>query len=107
MQVQYEHIARTGTPNMLEIRFTPSAIQKGRIRLFVSDSVAKELGMQRVTPMPIETSTGDGGLTYTFAATATPAAVKFMLQPDGPGVFPLTLGIVGAPLLQSRVIVVP
>lgn len=107
MQVQYEHIARSGTPNMMEIKFTPAAIQNGRVHLYVSDSVPKELGSTRVTPSPLETAMGNGGLTYTFAATTTPAAVKFLLQPDGPGIVPLTVGIAGQPALHTKVIVLP
>ncbi len=107
MNVKYEHIARSGTPNMLEVTFTPQAIQNNRIRLFVSDSMVKELGSQRVTPSPLETSIGNDGLTYIFAATNAPAAVKFSLQPDGPGMVPLTIGIAGQPALHAEVIVLP
>lgn len=107
MRVQYERIARSGTPNMMEIKFTSAAIQNGRVHLYVSDSVPKELGSQRVTPSPLETSAGNDGLTYTFAATAPTAAVKIMLQPDGPGVIPLTIGIAGQPALHTSVIVLP
>ena len=107
MQVRYERIARSGTPNMMEISFTPAAIQNGRVRLYVSDRVSKELGSQRVTPSPLETAMGNDGLTYTFAATTTPATVKFALQPDGPGVVPFTIGIAGQPALRSKVIVLP
>ncbi len=107
MRVQYEHIARSGTPNMMEIKFTQAAIHDGRVQLYVSDSVPKELGSTRVTPSPLETSMGSDGLTYTFAASVVPAAVKFSLQPDGPGIVPLTVGIAGQPALHTKVIVLP
>ena len=105
--IHYERIARTGTPSMLEVVFAPEAIHQNRIQLFVSDSLVKEFGAQRVVPAPAETVTGDGGLTYTFPATQVPAAVKFALQPDGPGIFHFAIGQPGEPPIDARVVVLP
>jgi len=107
LDIQYERIARTGTPNMLEVKFTPQAIRNGRVQLFVSDSIVKQFGAQRVIPAPLETSIGEGGLTYTFPASAPPASVKFALQPDGPGIFHFAVGIPGEPPVEAKVIVLP
>src|ERR1700733_14782998 len=65
IDVKYERIERTDSPSILSIQFGPSAIQDGKIHLYVSESLVKELGTQRVVPAPIETLIGDGGLTYT------------------------------------------
>lgn len=105
--LDYERIARTGTPSMLEINFAPQALRQGRIQLFVSESLVKELGAQRIIPAPAETAIGNGGLTYTFPATQTPASVKFALQPDGPGVFHFSIGLPGEPAVQADVLVLP
>ena len=107
MTINYERIARTGTPSLMEIVLTPAAIQNGKVKLYVSDTVIKELAAQRVIPSPAESVVGDGGITYTFLATQTPAAIKFGLQPDGPGVYRMAVGIAGQPPLESTVFVLP
>ena len=90
VDVKYERIERTDSPSILSISFGQSAIQEGKIRLYVSNSLVKPLGTQRVIPAPQETIVGDGGLTYTFPATKPPASVDLALQPSGPGVYDFT-----------------
>lgn len=107
LKVKFDRIARTGTPSLMEISFTPAAIHEGKVQLFVSESVVRELGAQRIIPAPAQTYIGNGGLTYIFPATRTPAFVKFGLQPDGPGVYRMAIGIAGEQPLESRVYVLP
>ena len=107
LDIQYERIARTGTPNMLEVKFPAQAIHDNRVQLFVSDSVVKEFGAERVIPAPLESSIGNGGLTYTFPASAPPASVRFALQPDGPGLFHFAIGIPGEQPVEAKVLVLP
>jgi hypothetical protein len=107
LDVKYERIERTDSPSILSISFGQPAIQDGKIRLYVSNSLVKPLGTQRVIPAPQETILGDGGLTYTFPATKPPASVDLALQPSGPGIYDFTLGVVGAEQVHARIVVVP
>ena len=107
IDVKYERIQRTDSPSILSVRFGQSAIVDGKIRLFVSQSLVQELGTQRVIPAPLSTEVGNGGLTYTFPATKAPATVDLALQPDGPGLYPFTVNVVGAEPLHAKVFVVP
>jgi hypothetical protein len=105
--VKYERIERTDSPSILTVQFAQSAIQNGKIHLYVSNSLVKQLGTQRVIPAPQDTVVGDGGLTYTFSATKPPASVDLALQPSGPGVYDFIIGVVGSEPVHARVVVVP
>jgi hypothetical protein len=107
LDVQYERIERTGTPSIMTIRFGPSAIQNGKAVLYVSESVVRELGAQRVIPEPSSSMVGNKGVTYTFAASRQPASAEFALQPASPGVFHFTVQSPGSQPLTARVIVAP
>jgi hypothetical protein len=107
LAVKYDRIERAGTPTILDVSFGPSAIQNGKVRLFVSESIVTDLGAQRVVPAPDSTEVGNGGLTYTFPASVPPAAVQFALQPSGAGVYPFTLQVPGSQPIHARVVVVP
>jgi hypothetical protein len=105
--VKYERIERTDSPSILTVQFAQSAIQNGKIQLYVSNSLIKQLGTQRVIPAPQDTVVGEGGLTYTFPASRSPASVDLALQPSGPGIYDFTIGVVGSPPVQAKVVVVP
>ena len=107
INVRYERIERTDSPSILTVEFGPSAIQDGKIKLYVSESLVKSLGTQRVIPAPIETTVGDGGLTYTLPASKLPATVDLALQPSGPGIFHFTIGVVDHKPVEAKVFVVP
>jgi hypothetical protein len=107
IDVKYERIERTDSPSILTIGFGQSAIHDGKIKLYVSESLVKGLGTQRVVPAPTETMVGDGGLTYTFPASKPPATVDLALQPAGPGIYHFTIGVVNAEPIQAKVFVVP
>jgi hypothetical protein len=107
IDVKYERIERTDSPSILSINFGPSAIQDGKIHLYVSESLVKGLGTQRVVPAPLETSIGNGGLTYIFPASTLPASVDLALEPEGPGLYDFTVGIHGAAPVHAKVFVVP
>ena len=107
VDLHYDRIDRANTPSILSIQFGPSAIQNGQIHLFVSTSVAKDLGTQRVSPQPADSAVGLGGITYTFPATGLPASVDIQLAPSYPGVYALTLGVPGAEMVKAKVTVLP
>lgn len=105
--LEYERIERATTPSIILLHPHASAIQDGRFRLFISDSVIKELGNQRVSPQPITSTLGNGGITYDFPITATPATIQFALEPSRPGVHHFTMNTPGGTPLQARVVIVP
>jgi hypothetical protein len=107
IDVKYERIERTDSPSILTIQFAQSAIQNGKIQLYVSSSLVKQLGTQRIIPAPQDTLIGEGGLTYTFPASRTPASVDLALQPAGPGIFDFTVGVAGGQPVHAKVVVVP
>jgi hypothetical protein len=107
MDVKYERIERTDSPSIMTIDFGPSAIRDGEIKLYISNSLVKALGTQRVIPAPKDSVVGNGGITYTFPASKPPASVDLALQPAGPGVFDFAVGIEGAEQVRAKIVVVP
>ena len=107
MDVKYERVARAMTPSVMTISFRPEAFHDGKIELFVSDSLIKELGNQRVVPQPERSVVGHGGITYTFAASGMPAQVQFAMEPSFPGIQHFDLQVPGLQSTGARIVVVP
>ena len=107
IDVRYDRIQRTSTPSIITVNFGPSAIQNGKVELFVSGSMVKELGAQRVVPSPERTVVGDDGLTYAFPASGLPSSVEFALEPTGPGLHHLTIRVVGLEPVKADIFVMP
>jgi hypothetical protein len=107
IDVKYDRIQRTGTPSIVTVDFGPSSIRSGKVDLFVSESMVKELGAQRVVPSPERAVLGRGGLTYTFPASETPASVEFALEPAGPGLRRLKIQVVGMEAVNAVIFVMP
>lgn len=107
MNISYERIERFSTPSILTIQFGPNASHEGRIQLWVSDSLVKELGNQRVVPQPAASKLDGKGMLYTFDSTAHPNSIEFALEPSSPGIFPLTLRVPGADEFNTKIYVMP
>lgn len=107
MEISYERIERFSTPSILDVQFGPPAVHNGNIELWVSESIVKSLGAQRVVPQPASSVVGSGGILYTFPATNPPAFVQFALQPSSPGIFPLQLRVPGHQTLSLKIVVMP
>lgn len=107
LTVDYERIARASTPSMITLRFGPNAIHDGKVTVFVSDSVVKQLGAQRIAPQPITSTIGNGGITYTFPATVAPAMVQIELSPSFPGAQHFRVQSDGGQPLHADVFVMP
>jgi hypothetical protein len=107
MDVKYERIERTDSPSIMTINFGPSAIKGGTVKLYISNSLVKELGTQRIIPAPKDSTVGNGGITYTFSASELPASVDMALQPAGPGIFEFAMRVEGAEQIRARIVVVP
>lgn len=107
MTLDYERIARASTPSVMTLKFGKSAIHDGRIQVYVSDSVVKPLGAQRISPQPSVSTIGDGGTTYTFPATQAPAVVQIALEPSFPGDHQFEVKVAGEPAIDASIFVVP
>ncbi len=106
-EVTYERIERHKTPSVLTAHFGPSAIQDGKVRLWVSDDLVKELGNQRVSPQPESSRLERGGILYTFPAGAPPLAVQFSLEPSSIGRASISLEVQGRDRLSANIFVMP
>ena len=107
LTLDYERVARAGTPSVMTLTFGDAAIHDGKIRVYVSDSVVKPLGAQRIAPQPAMSMVGDGGITYTFDASRAPAVVQIALEPSFPGVHDFTVKVEGDQEIDGKVLVVP
>ena len=107
MDMWYERVERTSTPSILRIKFRPEAAENGAVQLFVSESVVKGLGAERVVPQPEKSVVGNGGITYTFPVTGGPMEMEIQLEPTAPGVRSFTVGVPGKQAVTERVVVMP
>ena len=98
MNIEYERIERFSTPSILTVHFSPAAIHDGKVQLWVSESVVKTLGNQRIVPQPASSMIGNGGILYTFQSSPLPDSVQFALQPAYPGVSHIELRVPGESL---------
>ena len=107
LNLQYERIERATTPSTMRLKFGAAAIQNGRVQVYVSNSVVKGLGAQRISPEPAVSAIGDDGLTYTFSATRAPAEVQIQLEPAMAGPHRFRIQVAHEPPLDASVFVVP
>ena len=107
LRVKYEKVERANTPSIMTIIPGDGAVQEGNLRLFVSDSVVRELGAQRVVPQPASSALGNGGVTYTFPASALPITIQIALQSSFVGSHAFRLGIPGHAMIDRKVLVLP
>ncbi|HEX4810085.1 MAG TPA: hypothetical protein VH325_14195 [Bryobacteraceae bacterium] len=107
VDVKYERIERFSTPSIMTVQFGPEAVHDGKLKLWVSESLVKALGAQRIVPQPSESVLGDGGVLYTFPATSGPATAEIALEPTSPGIDHFRLRVPGREELQATVYVMP
>ena len=105
--LDYERTERASTPSIMTIHFYPSAIREGKVQLFVSEDLIKTLGAQRISPQPEMSVIGNGGITYSFPATQTPAIAEIQLQPSFPGIHHFSIQTPGNQAVRATVLVVP
>jgi hypothetical protein len=107
LTVDYERVARASTPSIMTLHFGPNAIHNGRILLYVSDSIVKPLGAQRISPQPAVSAMGNDGITYTFDATQLPASAQIALEPSFPGRHKFRVQVIGGTPIEASIFVVP
>lgn len=107
LTLDYERIVRASTPSIMTFQFGDAAIHGGRVILFISDSIVKPLGAQRVAPQPALSSVGNGGITYVFPASRGPAMVQIQLEPSFPGAHKFRVEVQGSPAIDGSMFVMP
>jgi hypothetical protein len=108
IDVFYERVERAETSSVLRVSFRPDAVVNGKAQLFISDSVVKKLGAQRIAPQPESSVIGNGGITYTFPVNAAnPGDVEIGMQPEAPGIAHFTVQVPGREAVSERVVVMP
>jgi hypothetical protein len=109
LTLDYEHIERASTPSIMTLHFAPSAIHDGHIQVYISESLIKPLGAQRISPQPALSTLSDGGITYTFAASGGSTTAEIALEPSFPGYHKFNIALLGGPEdnISGSVVVVP
>lgn len=107
LTLEYERIERANTPSIMTFHFDSSAIHRNQILLFVSDSLVKPLGAQRIAPQPALSKIGADGITYTFAASTAPASVQIELTPSFPGMHTFRVQVEGSSPIDGNIFVMP
>lgn len=107
IDLKYERVERFSTPSVMTVQFGPDAVKDGKVQLWVSDSLVKALGNQRVVPEPAQSAIGGGGFLYTFPANPGPASLEFGLEPIAAGIKHLEMRVPGHQELHLTVYVMP
>jgi hypothetical protein len=107
MEVKYERVMRRSTPGTILICFGPDALQNSEVHLFVSREIVELLGNEGISPLPEKSVLGDGGVTYTFPATAGAPEVAIQVEAKSPGFLRWTLQVPGHPAVHQKAWVMP
>ena len=107
LNLKYERVERANTASIMTVLPGAAALHDGQFRLFVSDSILKQLGAQRVIPEPARSDIGNGGVTYTFTANALPMLVQIELKPSFVGPQHFAIGVPGAQIIEAKTFVLP
>lgn len=107
LRIKYERVLRENTSSILTILPESTAVHAGNLQLFVSDSIVKQLGAQRVIPQPATSTVGNGGVTYSFPAATLPITVQIELKPSFMGSHRFTIGVPGGEAIHAKSFVLP
>lgn len=107
LTLHYDWVERNSTPSVMTLYFGPAAVHNGRVQIFVSDSIIKSLGAQRIAPEPAASEIGQDGITYTIPANGGKMSMEIGLMPNFPGEERFEVRIPGSQPLRGTVFVVP
>ena len=107
LDFDYERIERASTPSIMTMRFGPNAAHNGRIVVYISDSLVKPLGAQRMAPQPANSIIGNGGITYVFPASEGEASAQIQLEPSFPGWHKFRVQVQGSQPIDGTIAVLP
>lgn len=105
--LSYERMERAFTPSILDLAIKQNAIHNGQVKVYVSGSVVQQLGASRISPQPLTSTIGNGGYTYEFPATQSPATIQISLSPQTPGIRHFQVKVAGSEPLKASVLVFP
>lgn len=105
-EVTYARVERHGTPSYLTVRFGPSSVHDGKVRLWVSESLVKVLGTSACRRNPNRQPSRVRGILYIFPRALPPAA-QFALQPTSVGPASISLQVPGRERLSASIFVMP
>lgn len=91
MDMSYERFERFQTPSIISIHLGPNAVHDGKIQLWVSQSLIKSLGNQRIIPQPATSTLSDLGMLYSWPSGSRPDSVDFALEPAHVGMEHFTI----------------
>jgi hypothetical protein len=107
IDVTYERIERFNTPSILRIAFLPAVVRNGKAQLWVSESLVKSLGNQRVVPQPESSVIGQNGILYTFPAAGPAMSIAFGLEPTSVGSNQISFQSPGFKKIDLKIWVMP
>ena len=107
LDIKYERVQRENTSSIVTLLPQSAAVHDGKLQIFVSNSLMKQFGAQRVIPEPLVSAVGNGGVTYTFIATTLPMTVQLELKPSFIGVHHFKIGVAGDPPAEADAVVLP
>ncbi len=107
LRLKYERVMRANTSSIMTLLPADAAIHDGKLQVFVSDSLVKQFGAQRIIPQPETTTLGNGGLTYVFPASVTPVTIQIELKPSFIGPHTFHIGIPGGESITAKSLVLP
>jgi hypothetical protein len=105
--LSYERMERAFTPSVMNLEIGQSAIHNGQVKVYISGSVVKELGAARISPQPLTSTIGNGGYTYEFPATNSPATIQIALSPPSAGLKHFQVQVAGSEPINASVFVFP
>jgi hypothetical protein len=107
VELSYERMERIYTPSVINLEVNQNAIHNGEVTLYVSGSVVKDLGASSISPQPLTSTIGNGGYTYVFPATASPATIQIALNPSSAGLRHFRVQAAGSEPINASVFVFP
>jgi hypothetical protein len=107
LDISYERVERFSTRSILRVNVAPELIHDGKAQLWVSESLVKSLGNQRVVPQPETSALGNSGILYTFPVTGPPMTIEFALAPVSIGSNEISFQSPGSSKVHLKIWVMP
>ena len=107
LDISYERVERFSSPSILRVNLAPEVVHDGKAQLWVSESLVKSLGNQRVVPQPETSAVGNSGILYTFPVTGSPMTVEFGLTPVSIGSNAISFQSPGLSKVDLKIWVMP
>jgi len=105
--IHYQRVERFSTPSILSIGFGPGDVHDGKIKLWMSNTLLKQLGNQRVIPQPSASVLDQDGVVYSSDSSPRSGSIQFALEPASFGVFNLTFRVNNANTTALTIYVMP